>query len=109
MIDIKIRDICEYFKSQAFKNENLILDIKEYLNKSVLTTEECQLFFIRLIYPTFYFDEFEKIMNNDLSDDSIKKYIDERKKYENIIKKTYQLLADMSKLPNIEWLNVSYF
>ena len=103
VLDNKVRDITEYFKSKIFECD-LIQEITNYFSLANLQNTEYNLFFIRMLYPSFYFDTFENIMNNDLSDDEIKSILNNTEKYEKFIKQLYRYLLNISNIPTIDWL-----
>lgn len=92
IIDTKIRDICEYIKSSFFNNEVIYPNL-------VLNDNEKKLFLSRLLYPSYYFDEYKE--NEKLDLNQINKYIDKSNEYENYI-------IELCKIYNInieiEWL-----
>lgn len=95
IIDSNMRDIAEYFKDNSSNIEN-------YIKNSKLTQDELRLLFIRILYPSYYFDIYEEIIENNINEEEIKKInINE---YEKLIKKTYILLKDICLLPDIDWL-----
>ena len=104
MIDIKIRDICEYFKKENLDN-NTYNEIINYLNYNNLTDDEIKLFFIRMLYPSFYFDLYEKIILNNENENTIYKALDRIDNYELIIKKIYIFIKKIYIFPEVEWLN----
>lgn len=103
IIDNRVRDIAEYYKSIMFEEysfDNLVKNIAVI----GFNDYEYQLFFVRMLYPTFYFDRYEKIMNNSLNDEMIKPIIKKTLQYEQYIKKLYNYIKTVSSLPIIEWL-----
>ena len=104
MIDVKIRDVCEYFKKENLDN-NTYNEIINYLNYNNLTDDEIKLFFIRMLYPSFYFDLYEKIILNNENENAIYKAIDRIDNYELIIKKIYIFIKKIYIFPEVEWLN----
>ena len=65
MLDYKVRDVSEYFKSKYLSvnsDTNLLNEITNYLKFSKLNMNDHILFFIRMFYPSFYFDMYEKIL-----------------------------------------------
>ena len=94
IIDSNVRDIAEYIKdTKEYKN------IIKYYNKNELI-----LFFIRILYPSYYFDKYEEIIKQNKLGNEIKIIIDNIDKYELLIKKTYISLKDICQLPDIDWL-----
>ena len=103
IIDNRVRDIAEYYKSIMFEEysfDNLVKNIAVI----GFNDYEYQLFFVRMLYPTFYFDRYEKIMNDNLNDEMIKPIIKKTLQYEQYIKKLYNYIKTVSSLPIIEWL-----
>lgn len=103
IIDSKVRDVAEYIK-ECIKDENQYNLIEENLNTMNLRDEDYKMFFIRLLYPSFYFDVYEEIIDNKKEEIEIKKIIDKIDIYENIIKRTYNYIKKMSSLGEIEWI-----
>ena len=68
IIDNRIRDIAEYFKIN-YINENLsIQEVFNYLDKIKLNNNECILLLSRLLYPTYYFDVYDKVIQGKIRD-----------------------------------------
>ena len=99
IIDYRFRDACEYFKSLFFKNVDIEPTIKEYFNN--LVDGEKYLFFARMLFPTYYFDSYEKIINNDIDEIEINNIIKNTDKYEKLLVNIYLYLKNI--LPEIEW------
>jgi hypothetical protein len=104
IIDINIRDIVEYFKD-IFLYEDPYPMIKEYIISNNLSNDELYLFFIRLLYPSFYFDLYEQIIQNNVNEEKIIEINKKSYDYQILIKKTYDLIRSICFLPEIEWLN----
>ena len=103
IIDSNVRDIVEYFKELFIYNDPYPL-IEEYIKYNNLTHNELKLFFIRMLYPSFYFDLYENIIENKVSELEINKIINKVDEYEILIKKTYILIKNICPLPEIDWL-----
>lgn len=103
-IDVKIRDICEYFKNRFFYNFNIIKDIENYIMNANLTYEEAILFFARLIYPSYYFDLYDEIIQGKTPEDQLLYYVEKTQEYELLLHKVYILLNNIYKIPEIEWI-----
>lgn len=105
IIDIKVRDAAEYFKNKLLTDKNIFEDIKNYLSISKLNENEVYYFFVRMFYPSFYFDCYEKVINGILDEYKIKEVIEITPYYENLLKGLYQYLKKYIQIPEIEWLN----
>lgn len=116
IIDFRVRDFCEYLKDSIFKiSEKKIPPKLEKLEQIAiqfiqgLDTYEIQLFFIRLLYPSFYFDIFEDLIvseEEDLENDQLKKIIDMIPNYEQFVIDIYNYCFKNNILPFIEWLKI---
>ena len=103
-IDTRVRDIAEYLKQNFFKGENIEKDLDYFLHKINLTTSEHILFFARMLYPTYYYDLFEKIIINEKEEKEILNIINKVEDYEKIIKKLYKYYKASINIPTVEWL-----
>jgi hypothetical protein len=103
ILDLNVRDTCEYLKSTYIKNKNTDL-IDEYLKTNTLTEYERIMFFIRMFYPSFYFDCFEQIIDEQLEEEEIEKVIKKTEDYHLLLKKIYLTLMPEVNLPYISWL-----
>lgn len=105
IIDIKVRDSAEYFKNKLLIDKNIFEDIKKYLAISKLNENEVYYFFVRMFYPSFYFDCYEKVINGNIDEYKIKEVIEITPYYENLLRELYQYLKQYIQIPEIEWLN----
>lgn len=105
IIDIPSRDASEYFKSSFLEQPDIINEIIYYLTYGHLTEYECQMFFVRLLFPTFYFDIYEDVILEDATEKELLKIVTHTKDYERMVVLTYQYLKSKIYLPEIEWLN----
>ena len=103
IIDFRIRDVCEYFKLKFFENNDIIAELDSFLFNNNLTNNEKKLFIARMLFPTYYFDMYEKIINNETKEEDIKKIIVKVNEYEKIILKIYIHFKFNNNL-HIDWL-----
>lgn len=89
IIDVRIRDICEYFKFCFFENKNVFRELELFLNYNKLSYNESVYFLARMLFPTYYFDLYEKIIANEVKEEEIKKIISKVDKYEKLLKYIY--------------------
>ena len=62
------------------------------------------LFFARLLYPSYYFDVYDDIIQEKVNEESIKKYIEKNISYEIFLKDIYKYVKLKYRMPEIEWL-----
>ena len=60
IIDLRVRDIAEYMKESFWESRYDLSEMELFLRDAHLSKEEAQLFFSRLLFPSFYFDYLEK-------------------------------------------------
>lgn len=110
IIDNKVRDACEYFKSYFFEfditPDELILYIINYIETNYLTVDECVLFLGRMIYPTYYFDIYEQVVENKMPEKKLLNVINKVDQYESLLKKLYRYFKSIMTLPEVEWLSL---
>lgn len=102
IIDVKTRDICEFYKSSILNKEEK--EITEYLKKNNYSSDEIIYFYIRLFFPTFYFDMYEEILSINSDDGKITKILDQIDKYQTILKKDTLTIGKYVAIPDVEWV-----
>lgn len=104
VIDNRARDIAEYFKS-SFINQNYNYnDIATMLEKANLTDAELRLTFCRLNFPSFYFDLYEKVINDEESEHELDKVIKRNEEYRDFLKNIFNIINKRVNLKAIEWI-----
>lgn len=104
VIDNRTRDIAEFFKINYINDAVDIRDIFNRLNSINLNYNEAILLLARLIYPSYYFDIYDKIIQEKISEDKVNFYIRKNVHYETFLKKIYMYLKNKYKIMEIEWL-----
>ena len=106
IFDIEVRDVAEYLKAKFFVVgiDDTIEDLKTYLSIKKLDNYMYHMLFARILYPTYYFDIYEDIMNKKRNEDDLIKIINEVNNYELFIKKVYFEISKYTLLEKIDWL-----
>lgn len=104
VIDARIRDVCEYFKFCFFNNIDISMELELFLSYNSFNIDEVKLFLARMFFPTYYFDLYEKIIDNEIDESEIKKVIIKADNYEKILKQVYYHFKNNQI--NIEWLEI---
>lgn len=105
VIDIEVRDIASYFKSLFFNSyEDLFIEVNAYLKKRKLGIYGYQLLYARLLYPSFYFDIYEKIMEGELEESALIPVINKVDEYELFLKDIYRILSEYAPIERVEWI-----
>lgn len=101
IIDIRIRDLCEYIKSNQFKSMEII-NIIEKIN---LTTDEFIFFFIRLMYPSVFLDCYETTVSKNIEKNHFLRNPSNVDNELKRIKYVYNYIKKLYQMPEIGWLN----
>lgn len=116
VIDYKVRDIAEYIKSVFFygenscvegvvNSENMIVDkcniiLERIFKKYLFDNEALKLLFARLLFPSYYFDLYENVIDNSLNENVISCIIKKSSAYEEFLK----IILLKTPIPYVEWL-----
>lgn len=108
VIDYKVRDISEYIKTNFFYNNMSIHEIKKLISKLELENIDYLLLYVRLLYPSYYFDLYEEIVNNNIIEDEINKIIKLSGLYEELLFETYNLIRGRINILGVDWINMKF-
>lgn len=106
IFDLNVRDIAEYLKAMFFKEERceVLADLESYLKVAKLNPYELSMFYARLLYPSYYFDIYEEVMNKERSEEDLIRIIKKNKEYEEFLKKAYLEISKYAQIDKIDWL-----
>ena len=105
VIDIEVRDIASYFKSLFFNSyEDLWIEVHSYLKRKRLSIYGYQLLYARLLYPSYYFDVYEKVMDDTLSEEELVKIINRASDYEVFLRDIYFAILKYASIEPIDWI-----
>lgn len=106
VFDLEVRDIAEYLKAMFFKKDiSFCLDeLSSYLKIRHLSLYEYQMFYARLLYPTYYFDVYESVMNKNADEEQLVNIIKKCDSYEEFLKKAYLEISKYARIDKIEWI-----
>ena len=105
VIDYKVRDFAEYLKSLFFMNKYEYGEIEKYLQLSDFSEVEFQILYSRLLFPSYFFDEFESFINEKAGEEELLNFVNIINEYEKYLKKIYAIIFKISHISMIEWLN----
>lgn len=106
VFDLEVRDIAEYLKAMFFKKDiSFCLDeLSSYLKIRHLSLYEYQMLYARLLYPTYYFDVYEGVMNKNGDEEQLVNIIKKCDSYEEFLKKAYLEISKYAKIDKVEWI-----
>ena len=108
IIDYKVRDLSEYIKFIFFNNKKSILDIINYLNCVDLENMDYYLLYVRMLYPSFYFDKYDEIVNNNEKESIINDIIELVDDYERLLYDIYKFISQRVNIIGIDWINKKF-
>ena len=105
IFDLKVRDIAEYIKSIFFytDRESTLRVIKNNLEDINFNNYDVNMFYARLLYPSYYFDIYEKVIEGD-NEEKLLDIIRKNRDYEIFLKQLYYLLEQRYQLEKIDWI-----
>lgn len=106
VFDLEVRDIAEYLKAMFFQKDiSFCLDeLSSYLKIRHLSLYEYQMLYARLLYPTYYFDVYEGVMNKNGDEEQLVNIIKKCDSYEEFLKKAYLEISKYAKIDKVEWI-----
>ncbi len=106
IFDLEVRDIAEYLKAMFFSNdsEETFDELALYLRVNKLSPYSYKMLYARLLYPSYYFDIYEEVMNNEKDVNSLVPIVAKVDEYEEFLKKAYLEISKYTPLAKIDWL-----
>lgn len=105
IVDYHIRDVAEYLKEYMISNDFDIQNVFLLIDKMNLNNLMFNLLYSRLLYPTFYFDVFDKIILEDGVDSDIIFTLNIVDKYLSMLKEIFIKYKERYVMFDIEWIN----
>lgn len=104
--DYRVRDIAEYIKNAFFEGKDVYKIVYEYFSNNYLSYKEALLFYGRLLYPSYFFDLHDDIVNNDLPESKIENIVIKADEYESFLLNIYLYISKLYNryIPSVDWL-----
>lgn len=104
IFDLEVRDIASFIKSAFMAGEDAYNYLCLALRLNNFTVYSLQMLFARLLYPTYYFDLYEKIMNDEVDQEVLIPIIEKASAYEMFLKKAFLEISRYAPIERIEWI-----
>lgn len=105
ILDHKSRDIAEYIKlSFLNKNTNIYQELDSYFSNNYYSEYGLRLLYARIIYPSFYFDMYEQIIQGLRKESNLLNIVSLLDDYELYLKEMYYYLKKYHNIPEIDWI-----
>lgn len=107
IFDLEVRDVAEYIKVLFFYGEEgeALAELELFFKLRRLSSYGYQMLFARLLYPSYYFDIYEKIMSNECTEDKLIVIVTKVDEYDEFLKTVLNLISKYSFIESIEWIN----
>lgn len=100
IIDYSIRDIAEYIKSCFFSGKDVTGIINLLLNNCNFMVNDIEIFYSRMLFPSYFFDIYEDVLNNNKGENVLDGIIKKSSSYEEVL----GMINDKIINNKIEWL-----
>lgn len=104
VVDSITRDVGEYIKINYFTKNIDYDDIYHYIEILDFNDSECILLLARLMYPSYYFDVYDQIIQGIIDEKKIQAYTKKNTSYETFLRDIYFYIKSKFTVPEIEWL-----
>lgn len=104
IVDHQTRDVSEYLKMIFLIGEYNSNNIDNYFSKLNLSNYGARLIISRMLFPSFFFDMFEELVDEKVKKEDILKKIDLMNNYEEYLLNIYNILKVNYDVPEINWL-----
>lgn len=105
IIDHKARDLAEYIKISFFTdNFSIFEELDEYFKYNYFSFYGINLLIARILYPSFYFDKYDEIINNRENESAILKITSRISEYEKYLQDMFSYFHKFYNIKDIDWL-----
>ena len=105
IIDHKARDVSEYIKNSFFNDNFKIFDeLDEYFKYNYFSFYGISLILARVMYPSFYFDLYDQIINGRINESEILKITSRTNEYEEYLRDVFNYFKKFYQIKEINWI-----
>ena len=105
IIDHKARDIGEYIKLSFFQDNYQIFDeLNEYFKHNYFSKYGIHLILARVLYPSFYFQLYDEIINQQKNESEVLKITSRIPEYEKYLLDIFEYFKRIYPIEEISWL-----
>lgn len=108
IIDYRVRDLAEYLKSCFFESKMDVLEIINYLRKIKMSNVDYIYFYIRMLFPSYYFDLYDMVLSGKIREEKILHVTKLQGDYEYLLYEIYLEIRRHVNIIGIEWINKKF-
>lgn len=104
IFDLEVRDVAGYVKAMFFRGIDVYDELASYLKGHTMSIYGYQMLYARLLYPSYYFDIYEDVMNRKTEEKDLLPIIDLAEDYEKFLARVEVLLESYAPIERIDWI-----
>lgn len=104
VIDYKERGLSETLKYLFLNQKYLSQNIENIILSYNCTETGYKLLYGRMLYPSMYFDIYDKVINDFENEKELLEVVKRSKEYEEYLKEIYRIISKHTEIKNIDWL-----
>ena len=104
VIDYKERGLSETLKYLFLNQKYLSQNIENIILSYNCTETGYKLLYGRMLYPSMYFDIYDKVINDFENEKELVEVVKRSKEYEEYLKEIYRIISKHTEIKNIDWL-----
>ena len=108
VVDYKVRDLAEFIKYNFFVKKVSISNLINYLKQIKLEYMDYLLLFVRLLFPSYYFDIYDRVINGEIEEKKILEITKYANEYEDLLYNVYLMMRKNINIIEINWLKGHY-
>ena len=109
IIDHKARDVGEYIKLSFFQDNYQIFDeLTKYFKHNYFSRYGIHLIIARVLYPSFYFEVYDEVINKRLNESEILKITSRINEYEKYLGDVFEYFKKLYPIEEIAWIKSHY-
>lgn len=108
IIDYRVRDLAEYFKSCFFRKKMDVMEIINNLKRIKMTNVDYIYFYIRMLFPSYYFDIYDQVLSGKEKEEKILEITKYQDDYEYLLYEIYLVIKTHVNIVGIDWINKKF-
>lgn len=103
-VDYYSRDVAEYIKFLFFSDKYQDFSFCTFFRSLNFSYNDFILFYARLLFPSYYFDVYDKIINKTCDEDKLRPILRRIDEYNEFLCYIYDQICLIVKIPGVLWL-----
>lgn len=104
VVDYKARDVSEYLKYLFINKKYYNFDFLSFFRNLNFSKNSFILLYGRLFFPSFYFDLYDRIINNSDNESLLVPIIRRIDEYEYFLNLVYKKINQIIEIPKVDWI-----